>query len=74
MRVKFNGKKFRDERKKKNISQAQLAEMTDTSIRYVRDLENGIKNNPSASMVYQFSLTLDIPMETLMVKSEEKNK
>ena len=74
MRVKFNGKKFRDERKKKNLSQAQLAEMTDTSIRYVRDLENGTKNNPSASMVYQFSLTLDVPMETLMVKSDEKNK
>lgn len=63
--VIFDSQKFLEERKKK-CTQAQLAERADTSIRYIHDLERGIKRNPSASMVYRISISLDAPMESFM--------
>ena len=40
-------------------------------MRYVRDMEKGKKNNPSAAMVYGLSTALEVPMETLMTVQQE---
>lgn len=66
MLVSFDGKKLHAARKKQSLSQAGIAERADTSIRYVRDLEKGKKDNPSAVMVCRFSTVLGIQMEDLM--------
>ena len=47
-----------------------LAELCNTSERYLRDLEAGRKNNPSAALVFQFSDILDVPMHELMQKKK----
>lgn len=72
MLARFDGKKFKKIRKQKRRSQAWLAERADTSIRYIRDLEKGIKSNPSAAMVYSFSSALEVPMEMLMTVVEDE--
>lgn len=70
MFVRFDGKKLCDARKKK-YTQAVFAEKVDITIRYVRDLEHGVKDNPSAVLVYKMCKVLEVPMETLMVVQEE---
>ena len=70
MRSKFSGAQFKNERKRKNISQRSLAVMADTSERYVRDLEKGNKTNPSAKLLFRFSKAMEVPMEDLMTEME----
>lgn len=70
MWFKFNGERFKSERERKNISQRFLAEMADTSERYIRDLEKGHKTNLSAELLSRFSAILNISMEDLMSKTE----
>lgn len=72
MRKKFNGLAFRSVRKSNNQSQALVAELADTSIRYVGALERGEKSNPSADMVSRFSAILGVPIDTLMSASDEE--
>ena len=72
MRRKFNATAFRTARKRKNHSQALVAELAGTSIRYVGALERGEKNNPSADMVSRFSIILDTPVDVLMTSSDEE--
>lgn len=71
MLVKFDGGKFLATRKAKNLSQAKVAATADTTVRYVRDMEKGKKNNPSAAMVYRLSAALEVPMEALMTVQQE---
>jgi len=71
MLAEFSGKKLRDARKKKNISQEVLAEQADLGDRYIRELESGRKSNPSAVLVYRMANTLEISMEELMDSSSE---
>ena len=52
MLVIFDGGKLLAARKAKKLSQATIAATADTTVRYVRDMEKGIKPNPSAAMVY----------------------
>ena len=66
MTVNFNSRNFRAARKKRGLSQEMLAELADTSTRYVSALENGQKRNPSAILLFQFSDALGVPMEDLM--------
>lgn len=75
MLVKFSGRRLREERRGQKRSQDWLAEQADTSIRYIRDLEKGVKSNPSAELLYRLSNALDLEMEDLMtVRKGEENK
>lgn len=69
MPAKFNAEKFRDMRKKKNLTQERLAEQANSTDRYIRDLESGRKNNPSASLLHQMSKALEVSMDDLMEDS-----
>ena len=71
MQVYFDGKKFKEERKRRKLSQIRLAEEAETTERYLRELENGRMDNPSAAVVYRLSIALDLPMEELMAEAEE---
>ena len=73
MMAKFNADKLRAARANRNMTQEMLAERCNTTDRYIRDLEAGRKDMPSAALVCRFSLALDVPMESLMdiVQEEE---
>lgn len=73
MLAKFNADKLRAARANRNMTQETLAEQCNTTDRYIRDLEAGRKDMPSAALVCRFSLALDVPMESLMdiVQEEE---
>ena len=71
--VILNGSKLRELRRAKKETQAALAAAADTSDRYIRDLEKGIKKDPSASIVYGCAGFLGVAMEDLMTVSEEEN-
>ena len=71
MLVEFDAQNLRFWRKKKKLSQAELAEKGGVSERYIRALEAGTKSNPSANLVYHLSKALEIYMEDLMKKEEE---
>lgn len=66
MLAKFDAKKLRDMRKGNNWTQAFLAEKSDSTDRYIRDLESGRKSNPSASLLYRISTALGVQMDDLM--------
>ena len=66
MMAKFNADKLRAARANRNMTQEMLAERCNTTDRYIRDLEAGRKDMPSAALVCRFSLALDVPMESLM--------
>ena len=66
MMAKFNADKLRAARANRNMTQEMLAERCNTTDRYIRDLESGRKDMPSATLVCQFSIALDVPMEYLM--------
>ena len=66
MMAKFNADKLRAARANRNMTQETLAERCNTTDRYIRDLESGRKDMPSATLVCQFSMALDVPMEYLM--------
>lgn len=70
MLAKFDCEKFRRERKKR-ITQIKLAEQANTSVRYVRDLEHGIKKNPSAALLYQMAAAMGVPMDSFITEYEE---
>lgn len=72
MQVYFNGQKFKAVRKDRNLSQIRLAEQADTTERYLRDLEHGVKDNPSAAVVYRLSSALQVQMEELMLVREDE--
>lgn len=67
MIVLFAAKKLQLERKRRDLTQAMLAERADTSERYVRSLETHEKKNPSAVMVFRLSRALQLNMEDLMM-------
>ena len=72
MRCRFNREAFLAARKQKNYSQAVMAELANTSIRYVGALERGEKSNPSADMVARFSIILGTPADVLMISLNEE--
>ena len=71
MQVYFDGEKFKAARKRRKLSQILLAERADTTERYLRELENGRMDNPSAAMLYRLSVVREIPMEEFMSETEE---
>ena len=72
MLAKFNADKLRAARANRNMTQETLAEWCNTTDRYIRDLEAGRKDMPSAALVCRFSLALDVPMESLMDIAQEE--
>lgn len=75
MQIRFSGRKVRKLRKARNLSQEELAEMSNTSERYIRDLERGEKVNPSVTVACSISRALELAsMEELMdVVDDESN-
>ena len=74
MVVKFNAEHLKSTREQKNISQMRLAELCDSSDRYIRALELGKRGNPSAVLVWHLSHALEVRMEDFMLKQEgERN-
>ena len=71
MLAKFDSDKLRVARRAKKITQEHLAEQVDSSPRYIGALERGENDNPAASLVCRMSKALDVPMEALMIVSEE---
>lgn len=51
MEANFDGKKLREVRKSRDLSQVSLASQAGSSDHYIRDLETGRKSNPSAQVV-----------------------
>ena len=74
MLAKFDAQKLRTARVNRQMTQEALAEQCNTTDRYIRDLETGRKNMPSAALVCRLSLALDVPMESLMEIKQEKER
>ena len=68
--VKFNAAHLKSAREQKHISQMRLAELCDSSDRYIRALELGKRENPSAVLVWHLCHALELRMEDLMLKQE----
>lgn len=67
MVVLFQNEVLRQRRKELGITQEALAEHCDCSPRYLRNLETGMKHNPSAALVRQIAFVLQISMEDLFL-------
>ena len=74
MLAKFDAQKLRAARVNRQMTQESLAEQCNTTDRYIRDLETGRKNMPSAALVCRLSLALDVSMESLMEITQEKER
>ena len=71
MTVTLNREKLRATRKEKELTQEELAEHSAISDRYVRSLETGAAE-PSASVLYRISRTLEVPMDELITMTAEE--
>ncbi len=72
MEANFDGKKLREVRKSRDLSQVSLASRAGSSDHYIRDLEMGRKSNPSAQVVCKISYILGVSMDTFMrIEREE---
>ena len=67
MRVTFLHQRLQQKRKEKHLTQEMLAEQCDCSVRYLRDLEAGAKQNPSGALVCRITYVLGIHAEELYV-------
>ena len=74
MLAKFDAQKLRAARMNRQMTQESLAEQCNTTDRYIRDLETGRKNMPSAALVCRLSLALDVSMESLMEITQGKER
>lgn len=66
MRVTFLHQRLQQKRKEKQLTQEMLAERCDCSVRYLRDLELGVKCNLSAALFFQIVYILDVPADELL--------
>ena len=66
MRVIFLHERLQQKRKEKHLTQETLAERCDCSVRYLRDLELGVKCNLSAALFFQIVYILDVPADELL--------
>ena len=70
MQAEFNRQKLRAIREENNLTQEQLAELSDISDRHLRKLETA-SANPSAAVLCRISYVLDVPMNELMTLHDE---
>lgn len=66
MQVKLNAGKLKAIRKARKLTQSGLAEQSGSTDRYIRDLESGRKDNPSAALLFQMCSALGVSMDELM--------
>jgi len=66
MRVIFLHQRLQQKRREKQLTQEMLAERCDCSVRYLRDLELGVKCNLSAALFLQIISVLDVPADELL--------
>lgn len=66
MLVTLNAEKLHAQRKANGLTQLTLAIRAGISIRYIRDLENGRKQKPSAEYLCKIAAVLEVPMETFL--------
>ena len=59
------GKKLKEIRLEKDLTQEELAEKVGIHATYVGKLESG-KNNPSLMMIYKFSCALKVKLKDLL--------
>lgn len=71
MQAEFNRQKLRAIREENNLTQEQLAELSDISDRHLRKLETA-STNPSAAVLCRISYVLDVPMNELMTLHDEE--
>lgn len=72
MFVDYNliGKRIRDRRRSKHISQEQLAEMIDKSTVFVSNLENG-KKGASLESIVSICIALGLSMDELIIGTQK---
>lgn len=70
MHVELNRKKLKEIREENNLTQEQLAELSNISDRHLRNLET-TSTNPSAQVLCRISYALDVPMDDLMMIRHE---
>ena len=70
MQAEFNRKKLRAIREENNLTQEELAELSDISDRHLRKLETA-STNPSADVLCRISYALDVAMDELMTIHSE---
>ena len=58
------GKKIKDYRKKRHLTQAQLAELVNVDDKHISCIESG-KNFPSADLIERFSTALNVEPKDL---------
>lgn len=58
------GKKIKEYRKKKNLTQAQLAELVNVDDKHISCIESG-KNFPSADLIERLALSLEVEPKDL---------
>jgi len=73
MRVIFLHERLQQKRKEKHLTQEMLAERCDCSVRYLRDLELGVKCNLSAALFLQIAYVLDVPADELLRIEQDDN-
>ena len=66
MTVTFLHQRLRQKRREKHLTQEMLAEQCDCSVRYLRDLETGVKGNPSAVLLFHIVCALGVSPEELI--------
>ena len=71
MQAVLNRKKLRAIREENNLTQEQLAELSEISDRHLRKLETA-STNPSADVLCRISYVLDVPMDELMTLCSEE--
>lgn len=57
-------------RRDKNISQKELAKISNVSISYIQKLESGNRNKPSGEVVVKLAAALNSTVEELFLKEE----
>jgi transcriptional regulator with XRE-family HTH domain len=65
MQAEFNRKKLKEVREENNLTQEQLAELSEISDRHLRNLETA-STKPSAEVLCRISYVLDVSMDDLM--------
>ena len=71
MKAIFQNQRLQQRRKEKHLTQEMLAELSDCSTRYLRDLETGIKRNPSGALLCQITCILEVSAEELFVIQQD---
>lgn len=71
MVVNFMYETMANYRRERKLTQETLAEACGCSVRYLRDLERGVKSNPSGTLVGKLAYALEVPMEELLQLNQE---